>query len=272
MPATSPTFESRLKALQRTLSFLTVSGQPKTAKSLDAGVLTAVIHLLPADEYDDCRERLGLARLGINLCPFAGSCRAPCLNTAGRGGIPMDNYVGTAFINNVQKGRYRRTDRYVNDRAGFEAQVRYELSMVAAFASLHGLSLGVRWNGTSDIDYATVHPTLVAHAAALGFEQYDYTKRPVKHDSAAPVRLVYSLDAGAARERHALRYLRDGGTVAVVFAVKPGKPLPATWNGYPVVDGDLSDLRSRDPSGVVVGLRAKGHARTVKVGGFVRAA
>lgn len=265
------TFESNLKALQRTLSFLTVSGQPKTAKSLDAGVLTAVIHLLPADEYDACRERLGLPRMGVNLCPFAGSCRTPCLNTAGRGGIPMDAYAGTAWSNNVQRARYRRTDRYVSDRAGFEAQVRHELSMVAAFAGLHGLSLGIRWNGTSDIDYATVHPSLVAHAAALRFEQYDYTKRPVRYDAAAPVRLVYSLDAGAARERHALRYLRDGGTVAVVFSVKAGKPLPATWHGFPVIDGDLSDLRSRDPGAHVVGLRAKGHAKKAKVGGFVRA-
>lgn len=184
----------------------------------------------------------------------------------------MASYSGSPFLNNVQKGRYRRTDRYVTDRAGFEAQARYELSMVAAFAAAHELQLGVRWNGTSDIDYATVHPTLVAHAASLGFEQYDYTKRPVRYDAAAPVRLVYSLDAGAARERHAMRYLRDGGTVAVVFAVKPGQVLPLEWNGYPVIDGDLSDLRSRDPARTVIGLRAKGHARNAKVGGFVRPA
>lgn len=266
------TLTRKLKTLQRTLTILTVAGQPKTSKSLDAGVVTAVIHLLPADEYDACRERLGLPKLGVNLCPFAGTCRTPCLNTAGRGGIAMDSYHGSAFLNNVQRGRYRRTDLYFSDRAAYERAVLADLDKVARFAGQHGYQLGIRWNGTSDIDYASVHPTLVAHAKALGFEQYDYTKRPIRFDPSSPVRLVYSLDAGAARERHSLRYLRDGGTVAVVFAVKPGRDLPATWNGYPVIDGDLTDLRSRDPRGVVVGLRAKGHARSLPVGGFVRAA
>lgn len=266
------TLARKLKNLQRTLTILTVSGQPKTAKSLDAGVVTAVIHLLPATEYDAARVRQGLDPLKVNLCPFAGECRAPCLNTAGRGGIPMTSYAGSAFTNNVQRGRYRRTDLYFTDPAGFESAVLSDLDKVARFAGKHGYTLGVRWNGTSDVDYATAHPALVARARELGYEQYDYTKRPVSYDPNAPVRLVYSLDRGAARDRHALRYLAAGGTVAVVFAVRPGKPLPATWGGYPVIDGDLTDLRSRDPSGVVVGLRAKGAARSLPVGGFVRAA
>jgi hypothetical protein len=266
------TLARKLKNLQKALTILTVAGQPKTAKSLDAGVITAVLHLLPATEYDAVRERLGLPKLGINLCPFAGECKGPCLNTAGRGGLAMDSYHGSAFLNNIQHGRYRRTDRYVNDRAAFERAVLADLDRVARFAGRHGYALGIRWNGTSDIDYAAVHPSLVAHAASLGFEQYDYTKRPTRFDPTAPVRRVYSLDAGAARERHATRYLRDGGTVAVVFGVKPGKPLPATWHGFTVVDGDLTDLRSRDPAGVVVGLRAKGAARYVtgSATGFVR--
>ena len=33
------------------------------------------------------------------------------------------------------------------------------------------------------------------------------------------------------------------------------------WNGFPVVNGDESDLRFLDGSGVVVGLYAKGTAR-----------
>ena len=266
------TLTRKLKTLQKTLTILTVAGQPKTAKSLDAGVITSVIHLLPATEYDAARVRLGLEPLGVNLCPFAGECKGPCLNTAGRGGIAMDSYVGSAFSNNVQKGRYRRTDLYFTDRAAFERAVLADLDRVSRFAGQHGYALGVRWNGTSDIDYETTHPALVSHATRLGFEQYDYTKRPIAYDPARVVRRVYSLDRGAARDRHALRYLSAGGTVAVVFAVKPGRALPTEWNGYPVIDGDLTDLRSRDPRGVVVGLRAKGRARTLPVGGFVRAA
>jgi hypothetical protein len=263
-----PVFERKLKSLQRAMNLLTVSGQPKMAKSLSAGVITAVLHLLPAGEYDATRVRLGLAPMGVNLCPFAGECRGPCLNTSGRGGIPMAS--AGPFLNNVQQARYRRTDLYVNDRDRFMRDLRVDLRMLAAFATGMEYQFALRLNGTSDIDFGREAPEVIALALSSGFETYDYTKRPIRFDPSAPVRLVYSLDAGAARKRHALRYLADGGTVAIVFDVKGKRPLPATWNGYPVIDGDLSDLRSRDPAGVVVGLRTKGVARKLKPGGFVQ--
>ena len=45
---------------------------------------------------------------------------------------------------------------------------------------------------------------------------------------------------------------------AVVFK---NKQLPNGYEGYPVIDGDESDLRFLDRKGVVVGLKAKGQAR-----------
>ena len=37
--------------------------------------------------------------------------------------------------------------------------------------------------------------------------------------------------------------------------------LPEQWNGFPVVDGDLTDLRYLDPKGGhVIGLRLKAHS------------
>jgi len=52
--------------------------------------------------------------------------------------------------------------------------------------------------------------------------------------------------------------------IAVAFA----GPMPATYLGRPVVNGDETDLRFLDVSGVVVGLKAKGRARR-DVSGFV---
>jgi hypothetical protein len=49
--------------------------------------------------------------------------------------------------------------------------------------------------------------------------------------------------------------------VAVVFTKRRGDALPATWNGLSVIDGDLHDCRFLDPTGVVVGLRAKETAK-----------
>jgi hypothetical protein len=60
-----------------------------------------------------------------------------------------------------------------------------------------------------------------------------------------------------------LAVLAAGGNVAVVFR---SPPLPATWNGYPVVDGDQTDLRFLDGTNVVVGLKAKGTAKNDSTG------
>ena len=52
--------------------------------------------------------------------------------------------------------------------------------------------------------------------------------------------------------------------IAVVFR----KDLPDTFMGKKVVNGDLHDLRYLDPKNVVVGLKAKGKAKT-DYSGFV---
>jgi hypothetical protein len=246
-------------------NLLTVDGNPKVSKGASVGVLTGVLHLLPATRYDELRVAQGLPRLGVNLCPFAGTCAAPCLNTAGRGGIPQASFAGRAFVNNVEQGRYRRTHEYMTDRATFLARLIGELGKLAAYAQSLGMQPAARLNGTSDIHWAARHPEVVRAAQRLGVRLYDYTKRPVRYVENAPIHYTYSLDVGAAREAHALQYLAAGGNVAVVF--RGG--LPETWNGFPVVDGDVTDVRYLDPRGVVVGLKAKGKAKT-DTSGFVR--
>jgi hypothetical protein len=247
-------------------SLLTVDGNPKVSKGASVGVLTGVLHLLPATRYDDLRAAQGMQRLNVNLCPFANECKNPCLNTAGRGGIPQAALAArTVFLNNVEQGRYRRTDLYFTDRASFLSRLIGELGKLADYARKLGMEPAARLNGTSDIHWAARHPEVVRAAQRLGVRLYDYTKRPVKYVADAPVHYTYSLDVGAEREAHALQYLAAGGNVAVVFR----NGLPATWNGYPVVDGDVTDVRYMDPRGVVVGLKAKGKALT-DMSGFVR--
>jgi hypothetical protein len=64
------------------------------------------------------------------------------------------------------------------------------------------------------------------------------------------------------------RVLQAGGRVAVVFR-RP--PLPASWQGHRVIDGDSSDFRFLDPRGVVVGLKAKGSGKKDRSGFVVDA-
>jgi hypothetical protein len=49
------------------------------------------------------------------------------------------------------------------------------------------------------------------------------------------------------------RILDKGGNVAVVFRGE----LPTSYLGFPVVNGDVNDLRFLDPKGVIVGLVEK---------------
>ena len=62
--------------------------------------------------------------------------------------------------------------------------------------------------------------------------------------------------------------IRSGHNVAVVFKDK----LPKKYLNKRVINGDLHDLRFKDPSGVVVGLVAKGLGRKVTKNDFIKVA
>jgi hypothetical protein len=254
-------------ACKSKLKLLTLDN-PKVAKGGKRGEVTAVLHLLPAREYARLAVLNGeVPGLG-NLCPWAGACAASCLNTAGRGGIPMSSYAGRAFANNVQHGRYKRTRMFDREPEAFRAHLERDMAHVAAWADSLELSVSFRLNGTSDVHWESVFPGLRVPSQAV---RYDYTKDPARGRAGTVdgVRYTYSLDRGTGREAIARSVLAAGGNVAVVVNVKAGKPVPSTFMGYPTVDGDETDLRHLDPPGHVVLLRAKGKARTDR-SGFVR--
>jgi hypothetical protein len=58
--------------------------------------------------------------------------------------------------------------------------------------------------------------------------------------------------------------LNEGVNVAVVFK----KDLPFKYLGFPVINGDATDLRYNDAKGCIVGLKAKGLAKK-DTSGFV---
>jgi hypothetical protein len=63
--------------------------------------------------------------------------------------------------------------------------------------------------------------------------------------------------------------IEQGYNIATVFGIKKTLPMPETYKGLPVFNGDESDLRFLDPKGVVVGLYAKGKAKK-DTSGFVK--
>jgi len=195
----------------------------------------------------------------VDVCAHATvTCRAVCvLETAGKGGIES-----------VRDARDVRTMFAAAHPRAFLVQVWTEVRAAARRGVVR-----LRLNMASDIRWELVAPAVLA---LRNVRTYDYSKYPPSARALAPAsyRITYSFDGSERSRARAVAYLAAGGTVAVVFAVKRGQPLPAMWEGFPVVDGDLTDDRTRDPRGVVVGLRAKGSARRETPGrdSFVQAA
>jgi hypothetical protein len=88
--------------------------------------------------------------------------------------------------------------------------------------------------------------------------------------------LVFLYSTNEKREKYRITYsrsendsendiknlLNNGVNVAAVFA----KDLPNTYLGYPVINGDLTDLRFNDELGVIIGLKAKGDGKKDQTG------
>ena len=194
----------------------------------------------------------------INLCPMASAgCRAVCLAHAGHGQFDA-----------TQKARSVRTAFLLAQPYWFGVLIGAEIRR-AQFK--HG-DISLRLNVVSDIRWELVAPGAMKHLISLGVRMYDYTAwQPKNRGTIEGYHLTYSAKEPAHTPDDYLTGILEGGaTVAMPFAVKKGQELPETWQGFKVIDGDLSDDRTLDPSGVIVGLRQKG--RGVDTSGFIRTA
>lgn len=211
-------------------------------------------------ELQDVRDAFFLTG-AFNLCPMASKgCAAACLVFSGQSGMPAAQRaqaVRTAFLLAYPSS------------AGFiiGAEIRAALKR-------HG-RINLRLNTTSDIRWELVAPGLVQALDAAGVTLYDYTAWAPKDRAESS---SYGLTYSAKEPQHTDdAYLADilsaGGNVAMPFTTARGQALPLEWNGFRVIDGDVSDERRNDPRGVVVGLRAKGYKwKRDNSAGFIRQA
>lgn len=180
------------------------------------------------------------------ICPGskAAGCMNACLKSAGRG-----------IMRNVIAGRQSKTDYWHNDKEGFLKQLRKELSAFDALCKRTGVLGAVRLNVLSDIkweDYGIPQsfPDLVF---------YDYTKLAGRLGKTPEnYHLTFSYSGAPAYKKSVIAALESGANIAVVFR----DSLPAEFMGKPVINGDLHDFRFLDDSGAIVGLLAKGNAKT----------
>lgn len=245
-----------LKRAHGFTSLLTPDGyNPKTKKGRARGYSSAILHFAPA------------SLSGWNVCKWSSAgCRGACLNTAGHGGIMRRGETTNA----VQLARIARTTWFFTDRAAFMAQLFSEIETHVRRAIRNGLTPVVRLNGTSDLPWERITgPNGVSAFDAFPHIQfYDYTKSAERVlmfvGSMLPANYHLTFSRSEENGLDTVAVLAAGGNVAAVFS----KALPSHWNGVRVVNGDQDDLRFLDPSGVVVGLKAKGKARR-DTSGFV---
>jgi hypothetical protein len=226
---------------------LSVGADAKTVKGSKLGFLTGILYFMPAGGS------------GVNVCPMSelAQCAKPCLFKAGRG-----------QMTGVQMSRLRKTLFFHQYRAEFLALLRKEVSRVVRKAQREGLTPLVRLNGTSDIRWETVDPTLFAEFSTLQF--YDYTKIPNRHNVPANYDLTFSYSGVPAYRWAVDKAVAAGMRIATVFRTRSS--IPTEFLGLDVVDGDNSDVRHIDPLGVIVALYAKGPAIHDRSGFVVDAA
>jgi len=250
------------------MKLLNIDANPKTVKGQKQGYMTAVLYLAP--------WKLS----GFQVCAMAelAGCIFDCLNTAGRGGMARNDAETltidghTIKLNAIQKARIARTRLFMLERDVFMGRLVHEIHAALRKADKLGLTLVVRLDGTSDIRWEDIEwcgKTIFEWFPDIQF--YDYTKIPNRNVRHIPnYHLTYSFSARPEFRKYVDRAIQHYGqdiNLAVVFKGK----LPDTFMGRTVINGDESDLRFLDDKGVVVGLTAKGRARTSNSGFSVAA-
>jgi hypothetical protein len=244
---------------------LLTENNPKILKGNKLGYLSFILHLAPSDMS------------GYNTCPRASmGCRGACLNTAGRGGMFVggtkdllgdtvrDMVKHGVLTNVVQRARIRKTKLFFENRLVFMGLLVMDIEKAIKIAKSKNLIPCFRLNGTSDIDWENIpvggYNNIMEMFPTIIF--YDYSKVPTRTNIPANYHLTYS--RSESNNAQCLKWLSNGENVTVVFR----DVLPSHWNGFQVINGDISDLRFLDPKNIVVGLKAKGKAK-IDASGFV---
>lgn len=221
------------------------------------GYLTRGLSMSPAHEAAEFLTRHGGK---FSMCGGASpACVRACVGTE----------AGQTVYTGSKIARIGRTIAYYYNSSWFFDALESQISRDVKGAARKGLLLAFRANISTD------RPGIASRIQRQfpSVKVYDYTALTAAMEMSDGVQRVYSLKEGADRRQTALDMLSRGHGVAVVFAIpsRSKGPLPTTWHGYPVQDGDVHDLfwhtardtRRRaygtaDRGGYVVGLRVKG--------------
>ena len=228
----------------------------KAEKAGEYGYLNAIHYMAPHT----------IAGVG-NLCPFASpGCAASCLGYHTGQASMVANSGDTNSKNNVRRSRDTKARQYMTKRAAYRVELHKQIAKLRKQAERDSLKLALRFNGSTDV---TGEPIYIAAAHPdLPVNEYTKSVRFALENAAGmhPANLTVCFSRSEINEADCLDVLAAGGLVSVVFH----GDIPATWNGFPTVDGDKHDLLHKQPKGHVVALKAKGAAKRDTTGFVVR--
>lgn len=269
------------------VDLLGIDTNAKTVHGEEHNVKTGILYMTPSKGVGG----------GVNMCPYASKgCENGCLRIAGRLRMVGNAAIGVA-----------KTKRFIADPHKFVDDLSVAVAHVEKEAKSSSMTPAIRINGTSDsvaVDMlkGTDGKTLPEKFPNVQF--YDYTKNPTRMnkflDGRMPPNYHVTFSRSENNDPKSPTYnerngnvdevLKKGGGVAIVFSSRtkhgtPGQkafraadPLPKEYRGYPVIDGDKTDLRFGDRTmdegapptgGYWIGLRAKGTEAKQDTTGFV---
>ena len=234
---------------------LSVSSDPKTIKSLIDGILTGVMYGMPANGSGEWND-----------CPFASlGCTMACLNTAGHGGIGLDQ----DNLNPVQIARLKRSAFFHTRRSEFWIMLMRDIDRLIRKAKKLGLMAAVRLNGTTDVKWESQPVVIDGIKIANNIMQlypdvifYDYTKWPYakRPTESLPINYHLTFSRSETNEDQIAENISHGRNVTVVVDIPSrdkSTAIPITWREIPTFDADRSDFRPNDPIGRILILRYK---------------
>ena len=178
------------------------------------------------------------------LCPNSdkAGCFEGCLKSAGRG----------AF-NNVASARTNKTNWLLSDSKAFKAQLTKELSNFERLCAKTNVKPVVRLNTISDVNWRDIKSQF------KNITFVDYTKISNRIAKALPnEKYIFSYSSKPEYKSEVAKALKLDAPIAVVF--RGG--LPKYFLGRKVIDGDISDWSNANAGKVIIGLRAKGKAKS----------
>ena len=214
------------------------------ANATGTGYINRGLTMSPADEAEPFLGK------GYNACfGHTACCASVCVGAhTGQGRIPHSKVA--------RLGRTIAMECFLDE---FIRLLSFEIKIAELEALRIGMLLAMRLN------VATDHWLLAERIAALfpSVLFYDYSAIPSAVRNQRRVQRVYSLKDGKDRMAKTLEILSQGYGAAVVFAIssRSKEPLPTTWKGYPVINGDQDDLwptRKPESGPFIVGLKVKG--------------